>query len=131
MNQKVDVKEVDPFSVPLDVVRAFNEEEYSLLLDRLEALHGDWIKEKLAETGAQSIVICDGQVVYTSEDRYEPSDEDLEKMEEKVGKPCYVVMGEPPIEEYARWSDLGRGDYYPTLEIYLGTCRLRHRECVG
>lgn len=118
------IQQVDPFEASLDWVRSLDQEEYGILLDRLEELHGDWLKKRLEETNSQAIVVCDHQVIHTSQDRYSPSDEELEKMEEKLGKPCYVIMGEPLIEEQANpvstWFDLGRGDYYPTLDIFLG-----------
>lgn len=117
---KAHLLKMDPFDAPLEVVHQLRGEEYGMLLDRLDELHGDWIKKKLMETGAQSIVVCDHKVIFTSQNRYEPSDEELLKMEKQIGKPCYVIAGEPLIEERSGWSDLGRGDYYPTLEIYLG-----------
>lgn len=118
------LKQADPFEVSLDWVRSLDQEEYGILLDRLQELYGDWLKERLKETDSQAIVVCDHRVIHTSQDRYSPSDEELEGMEKKLGRPCYVIMGEPLIEELAHpisaWSDLGEGDYYPTLELFLG-----------
>jgi len=37
-----------------------------------------------------------------------------------MGKPCYLLSEEPLIEEKVSWQYLGEGDYYPTIEIYLG-----------
>ena len=69
---------------------------------------------------AESLVLCDRKVVYASENRYEPTDEQILDIEAKTGKPCYVVTREPLIEERAGWSQIQRDDYYPTLEVYVG-----------
>jgi hypothetical protein len=116
---------IDPFDIPLDKYRRImNDERYSSLanqiLVKLDELYGDWIREKFRETKAQSIVVCDRKVVFYSKNRYEPSDGEVRKMEEKMGKPCYVITGEPLIEERSNWSFLSESDYYPTVEIYLG-----------
>ncbi|MGB9717879.1 MAG: hypothetical protein ACPL4E_05490, partial [Thermoproteota archaeon] len=118
---------IDPFEIPLDKYRKIiNDDKYGSLAEqiitkRLEELHGSWIKKKLRETKAQSIVVCDGRVIYFSKNRYEPPDEKLREMEEETGKPCYVITGEPLIEERSGWSYLSKSDYYPTVEIYVGS----------
>lgn len=48
---------------------------------------------------ARSIVLCGGRVIYSSKKKYEPSDEEIRRMKEEMGKPCFVVTGEPLIEE--------------------------------
>jgi len=72
------------------------------------------------EHSAESLVLCDRKVVYASENRYEPSDEEILEIEAKTGKPCYVVTREALIEERVQWSEIQRGDYYPTLEVCIG-----------
>lgn len=121
------LKNTDPFDIPLDKYRELvnNNSEYSSLVnqiitEKLNKLHGDWIKDKLKETKAQSIVVCDRRVIYSSKNRYDPPDEELREMEEKMGKPCYIISGEPLIEERSNWSFLWKEDYYPTIEIYIG-----------
>lgn len=120
------LRSIDPFKIPLDKYRSLiNNDEYSNLVNRvitkrLDELYGSWIKKKLKETGTQSIVVCDGKVIYSSKNRYEPSDKELNEMEEKMAKPCYIITGEPLIEEQSNWSYLSVNDYYPTIEIYTG-----------
>lgn len=120
------LKSVDPFDIPLDKYRelVYNK-EYSrvanrIIVERLHKLHGDLIKKGFKKAGAQSIVLCGGRVVYSSKKRYEPSDEEIRRMEEEMGKPCFVVTGEPLIEERSSWSYLDVEDYYPTIETYVG-----------
>jgi hypothetical protein len=116
---------VDPFDIPLDKYRSIvNNDEYSslasrIIIERLHELHGDWIKKKLEESKAQSIVVCNGKVIYSSRKRYEPSDEELKRMEEEMGKPCYVITGEPLIEEQSSWSILGVDDYFYGARVGL------------
>lgn len=118
------LESIDPFKIPLDKYRELLRGDNSLvgrmIMRRLDELHGSWIRGRLRELGAQSIVVCDGKVVYASRNRYEPPDEELRRMEDEMGKPCYVVTGEPLIEGKSGWSYLSVGDYYPTLEISLG-----------
>ncbi|MEM0161946.1 hypothetical protein [Thermofilum sp.] len=40
---------------------------------------------------AQSIVLCGGRVIYSSKKRYEPSNEEIRRMEEEMEEPCFVV----------------------------------------
>jgi hypothetical protein len=109
---------IDPFNIPLGKYRFLvNNDECSslasrIIIERLHELHGDWIKKKLEENKARSIVVCNGKVIYSSRKRYEPSDEELKRMEEEMGKPCYVITGEPLIEEQSSWSILGVDDYF-------------------
>jgi hypothetical protein len=44
-------------------------------------------------------------------------------MEDRLGKPRFLLTGETFIEEGARWSRLDGEDYYPTVEVYLGNIR--------
>jgi len=117
---------VDPFDIPLDKYRelVYNE-GYSrvanrIIAERLHKLHGDLIRKEFKRTKAQSIVLCNGKVIYSSKNRYEPSDEEIRKMEEEMGKPCFIITGEPMIEEKSSWSYLSAEDYYPTIETYIG-----------
>jgi len=40
--------------------------------------------------------------------------------EQQQKKPCFILTCPVLVEEAAAWSDLERGDYYPTVEIFLG-----------
>jgi hypothetical protein len=47
----------------------------------------------------------------------------IAEMEDRLGKPRFLLTGETFIEEGARWSRLDGEDYYPTVEVYLGNIR--------
>jgi hypothetical protein len=116
-----EIEKLDPFEIPLERYRSLSNDEDWLLTQRLFALHGPWIREQLKATGAGLIIVCDRKVVYTSKDEDDlAADRVAEELERKLKKPCYIITREPLIEEQARWSDLGGGDYYPTLELYFG-----------
>jgi len=111
---------VDPFDIPLDDHQSLTSGEDWFLTTRLFSLYDSWIRTKFEEHSAESLVLCNRKVVYASKNRYEPTDEKIAELEDKLGKPCYVITREPMIEERVSWSGLRRGDYYPTLEVYLG-----------
>lgn len=69
-------------------------------------------------------MLCDGKVVYASS--REPKDEEIRSLERKLGKVC-CVLTEDPIEE-SRWSPTGDGDYYPTVDLYVGNAGWREEE---
>ncbi|MEM2051136.1 MAG: hypothetical protein QXY99_07640 [Thermoproteota archaeon] len=110
----------NPFEIPLEEYRALSSEEYYMLVKRLYSNYGEWIRSKFRETKARCIVVCDGKVVHVSDDEYGPPDEVVNEIENRVGKPCYILTRAPLIEESSRWSDLGNEDYYPTLTIHIG-----------
>jgi hypothetical protein len=116
-----EIEKLDPFEIPLERYHSLSNDEDWFLTQRLFALHGPWIREQLKATGAGLIIVCDRKVVYTSKDKDDlAADRVAEELERKLGKPCYIITKEPLIEEQARWSDLGGGDYYPTLALYSG-----------
>ena len=90
-------------------------EELTALYDSLLEEHGSLIRESMGK-GSRYVVLCDGRVVYAS--GREPSDEEIRGMEKNLGKACYVLT-EDPIEE-SRWSPIGDGDYYPTIDAFIG-----------
>ncbi|HXF04600.1 MAG TPA: hypothetical protein VNM72_04200 [Blastocatellia bacterium] len=60
-------------------------------------------------------------MIYSSPDRYDfRADEVVVQTEQQWKKPCFILTSPPLVEEVAAWSDLGQGDYYPTVEIFLG-----------
>ncbi len=114
------LENIDPFEIPLDVYKSLTSDEDWFLTTRLFSLYEDWIQSKFEEHSAESLVLCNRKVIFASKNRYEPTDEWVTELEAKMGKPCYVVTREPLIEERIQWSEIQRGDYYPTLEVYLG-----------
>jgi len=90
-------------------------EELTALYDSLVEEYGRLIMEALGRS-LRYIVLCDGKIVYASS--HEPSDEEIRSMERNLGKVCYVLT-EDPIEE-SRWSPITDGDYYPTIDVFIG-----------
>jgi hypothetical protein len=61
-------------------------------------------------------------VVYSSADRYDfRADEVVAQTERQQKKPCFILTCPVLVEETAAWSDLGQGDYYTTVEVFLGS----------
>ena len=121
LNQRKEyLQNTDPFEIALDYYKSLTSDEDWLLTARLFSLYNDWIQAKFKEHDAESLVLCGRRVVFSSSNRYEPTDEQISELEARMGKPCYVVAREPLIEERVGWLELPKGDYYPTLEIYLG-----------
>ena len=60
-------------------------------------------------------------MIYSSADRYDfRADEVVAQTEQQRNKPCFILTRPVLVEETAVWSNLGRGDYYPTVEVFLG-----------
>ena len=114
------LENIDPFEIPLDLYHSLSSKEHHFLVKHLYATYGNWILYKFSETKVSALVLCDRKVVYASKNEYEPADSVIESIESKIGKPCYIINPPPLIEESARWSELWRGDYYPTLSISIG-----------
>ena len=116
---------VDPFKIPLDKYREIVNDEsrggaLHIIARRIYELHGRWINEKLQETGAKCLLVCDKKVIASSRDRYGFSSKQVAEMEDRLKKPCYLLTGETLVEEEAKWSSLDGEDYYPAVEVYLG-----------
>jgi hypothetical protein len=108
-------KVVEPFEVSATDRGSMTPGELTALYDSLLEEHGRLIRESLGK-GSRYIVLCDGKVVYAS--NREPSDEEVRNLEKNTGKVCYVLT-EDPIEE-SRWSPIRDGDYYPTIDLFIG-----------
>ena len=109
------VKPVKPFEISTAERSSMTPEELIALYDSLLEEHGRLIRESLGK-GSRYIVLCNGKVVYAS--NREPSDEEVRNLEKNLGKVCYVLT-EDLIEESC-WSPIGDGDYYPTIDLFIG-----------
>ncbi len=105
----------DPFDVSIEERDSMSPEEVTILYDNLVERYGDLIKDYMGK-GSRYIVLCNGKIVLTSS--REPSDEEVRDLEKKLGKVCYILTKDP-IEE-SSWSPIGNGDYYPTIEAFVG-----------
>jgi len=110
--------ETDPFEINPDERDTYTVDQIVALYESLYARYSTLIKDCFKRTDERYIVLCNGGLVLTSNDPTGPSNEQLKAIERRFGKACYVI-GADVIEE-AAWSDLGDGDFYPTLPIVLG-----------
>jgi len=84
----------------------------------------DWIERKLAELGADWMVVVHGEVRQWSADLQKyPTDEQLVQLAEEEGEVPFVFIRSPLVEECA-WAALPGGDYYPTVELQVAGHRL-------
>jgi len=133
---KIDNKELiitDPFDLPASVfVGSLEFKTYDKLYKMLEDRYGKQIDQRFKETGARSLVLYkddNGNVAVAgkSNSPYYPSDSELEEMQHKIGRVCYVT-GRYSIEETccseSEWTFIPYPEYqdnpYPTIPIYLG-----------
>lgn len=106
---------VDPFEVPIEERDSMTAEELVELYDLLESKYGELIRGPLGKS-SRCVVLCDRKVVFSSS--REPTNEEVENIERKYGKVCYIVARDL-IEEGA-WCALGDDDYYPTIKLFIG-----------
>lgn len=101
------LRSVDPFDIPLNMYRFLvNNDEYCsivhhIIAKRIYELYGDWVKKEFTERRAGSLVVCGKEVILTSKDRYGFSNKQIAEIENRLGKPCYLLSGEALIEERA------------------------------
>jgi len=114
---------VDPFNVSIAERNSLSHKELAALYDTLIEEYGSLIRKHLGKS-SRYIILCDGKVVQAS--NHEPSDKEVEDLENKLSKVCYVLT-EDPIEETS-WSILGNGDYYPSIEVFLGGAEWKETE---
>ena len=108
----------DPFEISIEKRDSLEVSQVVALYDLLFERHGQMIREKLKTTGSCFLVLCDGKVVLSSSSSEGPSNEEVRDLERKYGKVCYVVTQDLVKED--GWSFIGDGDYYPTIELFLG-----------
>ena len=121
MSKTKKVAQLDPFALSLAEYRALSAEQEWALTQELFRRYGRWLEEQFRKTDAALLAVCDHEVVYTSPDRYDfRVDETVERVERERNKPCFIVTRPVPVEETSPWSDLGQGDFYPTVELHLG-----------
>lgn len=112
----------DPFALSLEEYRALGPEREWALTQELFRRYGRWLEQQFRKSDAALLAVCDHEIVYTSSDRYDfHVDEVMERVQRERKKPCFVVTHPVHVEETSPWSDLGQGDFYPTVQLYLGT----------
>lgn len=120
------LEKIDPFDIPLEECKELRKGKYRTLVNQIIMKqfyknYGSWIETQFKERqGVYALVVCNRQVVLSSEDEYGPPGQQINEIELKMEKPCYLISRDPLIEEHAAWTNLSQDDYYPTLEVYLG-----------
>ncbi|MDI6735295.1 MAG: response regulator [bacterium] len=121
----------DPFDIhPSIFVGKLDFETYDKLYTAVYEKYGEQINQKIIETGAKTFIVYKDngkvRVAGKSNSPYYPSDDELEKIQQKVAKVCYVV-GRDVIEESkciekSKWTSIPQipENPYPTIPIYLG-----------
>ena len=108
------VKRLKAFSISIEERDSLTPEEISSLYDDISREYANVLDVELGKQ--RFVILCDGRVVYRS--NYEPTDDQVRSLEEKYGKPCYVFTRD--LVEESAWSSIGSGDYYPSIEVYVG-----------
>lgn len=116
-------KEVNPFGITISERDSMSPEEVGSLYDDLIRDYGNLIQASFCK-GSRFAVLCDGKVVGTTS--HEPSDEDVRDLERRLGKVCYVLTKD--LIEESPWSNLGNGDYYPTIQVFVGGAQWKEEE---
>jgi hypothetical protein len=97
----------DPFTLSQDEYLALSKEQQWTLTQKLYERYAAWIQQQCRKSGIALLVLCDGQVIYSSADRYDfRADEIVAQTEQQRKKPCFIFTCPPPVEESALWSDL-------------------------
>ena len=85
--------------------------------------------EKAWKSGFRHVIICDGKIVYETSDIEDISDDVVKRVGEKYNKACYVFSA-PDVVEESGWTPISSDDFYPTLNVYLGTEESDEKEIV-
>ncbi len=108
----------DPFNIPLERSRRLSLDEYMPLAEKAYRMCREKVEKLFEKENVHHIVVCDGDVIYTSSDVDGILGEVVNNLMMKRGKPCYVFSREDMVEE-ASWIKVNE-DYYPTVELFLG-----------
>lgn len=124
LKNRVDLLETEvlkgkPFALPLEEFRSVSFEEH----EDLAIMAYEFCKGEIEKTFAENpevieLVICDGKVIHTSNNRGGITKEMMEQLMEEKKKPCYIFARPFDVEE-TPWIQ-ARHDYYPTIELYFG-----------
>jgi hypothetical protein len=110
------VNQRDPFDILPEEKDSLDDEKNVALYDLVSKKYGPMIRREFRK-GVPFLVLCDRKVILRT--AKEPSDEEIRELEKKHGRACYII-GQDFIEE-VDWSFLPCNDYYPTIELTLGS----------
>lgn len=111
-------KGLNPFSLSLGEFEKLSFDEYTHMAERAYELCKEKVKGAFRDHDVHHVVICNGEVVYKSDNIAGVVSHVIKDLMMKMGGPCYVFSREDMVEE-ARWTRLN-DDYYPTVELLLG-----------
>ncbi|MEW6103832.1 MAG: hypothetical protein AB1630_08495 [bacterium] len=131
----------DPFDLdPSVLVGRLDFKTYDKLYTTVYERYGEQINQKIIETKAKTLVVYKDngelKVAGKSNSPYYPSDDELEKIQQEVGKVCYVV-GRDVIEESqcieeSNWTFNPQipENPYPAIPIYLGRKDEKYKDII-
>lgn len=108
---------VDPFSVSLSAFLRMSAGMTRKLQAQVGATYAKLLKKEWGD-GVKQLVICDGEVVYRTNDEEEILSETIDEEARNHDKPCYAFAAPAVIEESA-WLQVSGDDYYPTIDVEL------------
>jgi hypothetical protein len=109
----------NPFTIPLSEFVGLSFSDYKMMAKRAYKLCKDEIEKAFkANKDVYHIIICDGEIVYSSKNVAGIDSRIIEEIMRRKSKPCYTFSREDLVEEVP-WTKLD-GDYYPTLEVFIG-----------
>ena len=93
-------KTLDPFALTQAAYLALTDDEQWVITQMLHTRYAAALQQQFEKNGTALLVICDGQVIYSSNDRYDfHADEVVEQTEHAQNKPCFIFTSPPLIEE--------------------------------
>lgn len=72
------------------------------------------------EKGKRQIVICEGKIIYETEESEDIPNELVTELTNKHKKSCYVFSAPDKVEECV-WTGINEHDSYPTICLHIGT----------
>lgn len=96
-------KAIDPFALTQEAYLALTDDEQWVITQMLHDRYAAALQQQFDKNGTALLVICEGQVIYSSNDRYDfHADEVVAQAEEARNKPCFILTSPPLIEEWSR-----------------------------
>jgi len=121
--------EKDPFAMAFKEYDKLSEVEQDEISWQAFSLKKSWIDEQLHKYRAEWIVVIGGKVeAFSSTLDDVPMKNEIRKMGMETELVPFLFIREPLIEEsasglttHSQWAELDDEDFYPTLEIFIGT----------
>ena len=95
------MRSIDPFNIPLEEFNQLTFDEWKEYADRAYELCRREIRESFEE--AEYVVVCNRRVILATNNPSKVSGQEISRLMEKYGKPCYTFSRPLAIEEVS-WS---------------------------